>query len=39
LQRMPGSLSVWFGLAPDDSPVLLHLITSSEVYGLNLSGP
>ena len=39
LQRMPGSLSVWFGLAPDDSPVLLHLMTSSEVYGLNLSGP
>jgi Tol biopolymer transport system component len=37
LQKMPGRLAMWFGLAPDDSPVVLHLYTSSEVYSLDTS--
>lgn len=34
-QKMPGQLERWFGLAPDESLVLLHLYTSSEVYALD----
>jgi Tol biopolymer transport system component len=36
LQRMPGQLRMWFGLAPDDSPIVLHLHTSVEVYALDI---
>jgi Tol biopolymer transport system component len=35
LQKMPGQLGMWFGLSPDDSPIILHLYTSSEVYALD----
>lgn len=35
LERMAGPTSPWFGLAPDGSPILLHLFNSSEIYALN----
>ncbi|MGH9734023.1 MAG: hypothetical protein ACRD8A_05495 [Candidatus Acidiferrales bacterium] len=35
LERMTGLGSPWFGLAPDGSPILLHLFNSSEIYALN----
>lgn len=35
LERMPGLGSPWFGLAPDGSPILLHLYNSSEIYTLD----
>jgi Tol biopolymer transport system component len=35
LERMPGLGSPWFGLAPDGSPILLHLYNSVEIYALN----
>lgn len=38
-QKMSGQLQMWFGLAPDDSPIVLHLYTSSEVYALDSSQP
>jgi len=37
LQKMPGSMSRWFGLSPDDSIILLHLSVSSEIYALDWS--
>lgn len=39
LQAMPGWLDFWFGLAPDDSPILLHYVTASDVYTLHWAGP
>ncbi len=39
LQKMAGQLTSWFGLAPDESPIVLHLFTSSEVYALDSSEP
>jgi len=39
LERMTGQLGVWFGLTADDSPLLVHLLQSSEVYALHLTGP
>jgi Tol biopolymer transport system component len=33
LQKMPGQVQ-WLGLTPDNSPILLHLYTASEVYAL-----
>jgi len=35
LQQMPGEVNTWFGLTPDDSPILLHLFTGSEIYALD----
>jgi Tol biopolymer transport system component len=35
LQKMSGRADLWFGIAPDDSPIFLHLLTSSEVYALD----
>jgi len=35
LQKIPGQIDFWFGLMPDDSPILLHRFTASEVYALN----
>jgi Tol biopolymer transport system component len=35
LQKMPGRPDMWFGISPDDSPILLHLLTTSEVYSLD----
>jgi dipeptidyl aminopeptidase/acylaminoacyl peptidase len=34
-KKMPGQLEMWFGLSPDDSPIVVHLNTSSEVYALD----
>jgi Tol biopolymer transport system component len=39
LQKMPGQLGMWFGLSPGDSPIVLHLYTSSEVYALDSRDP
>jgi Tol biopolymer transport system component len=35
LQKIPGQTDFWFGLTPDDSPILFHRFTASEVYALN----
>jgi WD40 repeat protein len=32
LQKIPGQLDFWFGLTPDQFPILLHRFTASEVY-------
>jgi Tol biopolymer transport system component len=34
LKRTSGTISPWFGLAPDNTPILAHLFTSAEVYEL-----
>jgi dipeptidyl aminopeptidase/acylaminoacyl peptidase len=38
LQNVPGQIDFWFGLAPDDSPLIVHRFTASEVYKLNWAG-
>lgn len=35
IEKMPGQLSGWIGLLPDDSPILLHLFDSNEIYSLD----
>jgi len=35
LQQMSGEMNTWFGLTPDDSPILLHLFTGTEIYALD----
>jgi Tol biopolymer transport system component len=35
LQKMSGVMNTWFGLTPDNSPILLHMFTASEVYALD----
>lgn len=35
LRKMSGEMDMWFGLAPDESPILLHLLNPSEVYSLD----
>lgn len=35
LQNVPGTISPWFGLAPDNSPILAHMFGSSEIYALD----
>jgi hypothetical protein len=37
LQEIPGQLSTWFGLTPDSSPILAHIITANEIYELKWS--
>lgn len=39
LQKMPGQLDMWFGLLPDDSPIVLQHYSSSEVYTLDSRNP
>jgi len=34
LQNIPGQIDFWFGLAPDNSPILLHLFNATDVYVL-----
>lgn len=34
LQNVPGRVQFWFGLTPDDSPILLHGFAATEVYVL-----
>lgn len=35
LQKVPGTTDTWFGLTPDDSPLLCHMFNTSEIYALN----
>lgn len=37
LQKLPGQMDFWFGLTPDDAPILVHRFTASEVYAVDLS--
>lgn len=37
LRNVPGQIGPWFGLAPDNSPILLHMFTTSEIYKLEWS--
>ncbi|HEX7288569.1 MAG TPA: hypothetical protein VF532_20460 [Candidatus Angelobacter sp.] len=34
LQNVPGALDTWFGLTPDNSPILSHIYSVSEIYEL-----
>ncbi len=34
-----GSVGAWFGLAPDDSPLLVRNIGTQEIYGLDWDAP
>lgn len=34
LQNVPGQIGTWIGLTPDNSPILFHTFTASEVYAL-----
>ncbi|HEU5415403.1 MAG TPA: hypothetical protein VFW31_16670 [Candidatus Angelobacter sp.] len=35
LQKVPGTTDTWFGLTPDDSPLLCHMFNTSEIYALD----
>jgi Tol biopolymer transport system component len=35
LQKAPGTTDNWFGLTPDNSPLLCHMFNSSEIYALD----
>jgi Tol biopolymer transport system component len=37
--RQTGYWSVWLGMAPDDSPLLLHDIGTQEIYALDWEAP
>src|SRR5271166_775888 len=37
--RLAQTLGEWFGLAPDDSPVVLRDISFQEVYALDMKWP
>jgi WD40 repeat protein len=37
-QKVPGQIDFWFGLAPDEAPLIVHRFTASEVYKLNWTG-
>ena len=37
--RQTGYWSVWLGIAPDDSPLLLHDIGTQEIYALDWEAP
>lgn len=39
LQKAPGQTDFWFGLMPDDSPILVQRFTGSEVYALDWKQP
>jgi Tol biopolymer transport system component len=34
LKNIRGELDFWMGFTPDDSPILLHLFSASEIYAL-----
>jgi Tol biopolymer transport system component len=34
LRRAPGVIGNWFGLTPENDPLILHVLTSSEIYEL-----
>ena len=35
LQTMPGDASMWFGLGPDESLIVLHFVNGTEIYRLD----
>jgi len=35
LQKAPGTMDTWFGLTPDNSPLICHMFNTSEIYALN----
>jgi len=35
LQNVSGALNTWFGLTPDNAPILCHVFTASEIYRLD----
>jgi hypothetical protein len=37
--RMTQPFGPWFGLAPDDSPIVLRNLSSEEVYALDMQWP
>ena len=37
--RQTGYWSVWLGMAPDDSPLVLHDIGTQEIYALDWEAP
>jgi len=37
LQKVPGEFN-WFGLTPDDLPIVLHVRSSGEIYALEWAG-
>ena len=37
--RQTGYWSVWLGMAPDDSPLLLHDIGTQEIYAVDWEEP
>lgn len=37
IQRLSGGLGVWFGLTPDDSPIMFRTLDSIEIYAIHLS--
>jgi hypothetical protein len=38
LEKISGRMEFWFGLAPDGSPILVHLLTASEIYSVEWNG-
>jgi Tol biopolymer transport system component len=38
LGKVPGQIDFWFGLAPDEAPLIVHRFTGSEVYRLSWTG-
>jgi Tol biopolymer transport system component/DNA-binding winged helix-turn-helix (wHTH) protein len=38
-RSMAGTLGTWFGLAPDDSPLLARDISTQEIYALEMKWP
>lgn len=34
MRRAPGAIGNWFGLTPENDPLVLHVLTSSEIYEL-----
>ena len=39
LRRPSGAYGIWFGLAPDDSPLLLRDVGTHEIYALDWEAP
>jgi hypothetical protein len=38
-RRTTGTITAWFGLAPDDSPLFARDISTQEVYALEMDWP
>ena len=35
MQNVPGTINTWFGLTPDNSPILSHMFNADEIYKLD----